>query len=95
MLAAPSPGCAPADKEAYQALSRRTPVQTSMPVAQMGFVFTASLCAALFHERLDAQKYPGLAMAAAALVLFANQLTPAAPYALIFCTSASEISKLA
>jgi drug/metabolite transporter (DMT)-like permease len=33
--------------------------------------FTALLGAALFRERLDAKKYAGLAIAAAALVLFA------------------------
>jgi drug/metabolite transporter (DMT)-like permease len=47
------------------------PASVLVPVAQMSFVFTALLGAALFHERLDAKKYAGLAIAAAALVLFA------------------------
>jgi uncharacterized membrane protein len=42
-----------------------------VPVAQMSFVFTALLGAVLFREPLDAKKYAGLAIAAAALVLFA------------------------
>jgi drug/metabolite transporter (DMT)-like permease len=47
------------------------PASVLVPVAQMSFVFTALLGAALFHEPLDAKKYAGLAIAAAALVLFA------------------------
>jgi drug/metabolite transporter (DMT)-like permease len=47
------------------------PASVLVPVAQMSFVFTALLGAAIFHERLDAKKYAGLAIAAAALVLFA------------------------
>jgi drug/metabolite transporter (DMT)-like permease len=47
------------------------PASVLVPVAQMSFVFTALLGAALFHERLDAKKYAGLAIAAAALALFA------------------------
>jgi drug/metabolite transporter (DMT)-like permease len=47
------------------------PASVLVPVAQMSFVFTALLGAALFRERLDAKKYAGLAIAAAALVLFA------------------------
>jgi multidrug transporter EmrE-like cation transporter len=34
-------------------------------------VFTALLGAVMFHERLDAKKYAGLAIAVAALALFA------------------------
>ncbi len=47
------------------------PASVLVPVAQMSFVFTALVGAALFRERLDAKKYVGLAIAAAALVLFA------------------------
>lgn len=47
------------------------PASVLVPVAQMSFVFTALVGAALFRERLDAKKYAGLAIAAAALVLFA------------------------
>ena len=42
-----------------------------VPVTQMGFVFTALIGLALFGERLDARKCFGLAVAAAALALFA------------------------
>ncbi len=47
------------------------PASVLVPVAQMSFVFTALFGAALFRERLDAKKYAGLVVAAAALVLFA------------------------
>jgi drug/metabolite transporter (DMT)-like permease len=47
------------------------PASVLVPVAQMSFVFTALFGAALFRERLDAKKYAGLAIAAAALLLFA------------------------
>jgi drug/metabolite transporter (DMT)-like permease len=47
------------------------PASVLVPVAQMSFVFTALFGAALFRERLDAKKYAGLAIAAAALALFA------------------------
>ena len=46
------------------------PASVLVPVAQMSFVFTALLGAALFNEPLDAKKYAGLAIAAGALVLF-------------------------
>ncbi|MBV9555453.1 MAG: DMT family transporter [Pseudolabrys sp.] len=42
-----------------------------VPVAQMGFVVTALLGAVIFRERLNARKYVGLAVALAALALFA------------------------
>jgi len=42
-----------------------------VPVAQMGFVVTALLGAALFGEKLNARKYVGLVVALAALALFA------------------------
>ena len=42
-----------------------------VPVAQMGFVFTALAGAVMFRERLSARKQIGLAVAAAALGLFA------------------------
>lgn len=42
-----------------------------VPVAQMSFVFTALLGAAMFHEALDRRKRLGLVVAVAALVLFA------------------------
>jgi uncharacterized membrane protein len=42
-----------------------------VPVAQMSFVFTALFGIAMFGERLDLRKFAGLAVAAAALVLFA------------------------
>ena len=47
------------------------PASVLVPVAQMSFVFTALLGATLFRERLDTKKYAGLAMAVAALMLFA------------------------
>ncbi len=47
------------------------PASVLVPVAQMSFVLTALLGAATFRERLDAKKYAGLAIAVAALVLFA------------------------
>ena len=42
-----------------------------VPVAQMSFVVTALLGAAIFHEPLTGRKYLGLAVTAAALSLFA------------------------
>jgi drug/metabolite transporter (DMT)-like permease len=47
------------------------PASVLVPVAQMSFVFTALFGAAIFHERLDAKKYAGLAIAVLALALFA------------------------
>ena len=47
------------------------PASVLVPVAQMSFVFTAVLGAALFRERLNARKAAGLLIAAATLVLFA------------------------
>jgi drug/metabolite transporter (DMT)-like permease len=47
------------------------PASVLVPVTQMGFVFTALLGAVIFHERLDAKKYAGLAVAIVALALFA------------------------
>lgn len=47
------------------------PASVLVPVTQMGFVFTALLGGAIFHERLDAKKYAGLAIAVVALVMFA------------------------
>jgi uncharacterized membrane protein len=47
------------------------PASVLVPVAQMSFVMTALWGAAMFHEKLDARKYIGLAVAAVALVLFA------------------------
>jgi uncharacterized membrane protein len=49
----------------------RGPASVLVPVAQMSFVFTALLGAALFHEALNARKIAGLAIAVAALALFA------------------------
>jgi drug/metabolite transporter (DMT)-like permease len=49
----------------------RGPASVLVPVAQMGFVLTALIGAALFHEVLNARKILGLAIAAAALALFA------------------------
>jgi uncharacterized membrane protein len=49
----------------------RGPASVLVPVAQMSFVFTALLGAAMFRERLDLRKCAGLAVAAVALVLFA------------------------
>jgi uncharacterized membrane protein len=42
-----------------------------VPVAQMGFVFTALLGVVMFHETFNARKRVGLLAAAAALALFA------------------------
>jgi drug/metabolite transporter (DMT)-like permease len=42
-----------------------------VPVAQMSFVFTALIGAALFHESLNWRKGIGLLVAVAALALFA------------------------
>ncbi|HML06853.1 MAG TPA: EamA family transporter [Xanthobacteraceae bacterium] len=47
------------------------PASVLVPVAQMSFVFTAAVGAALFHERLDWRKRSGLVVAVAALALFA------------------------
>jgi uncharacterized membrane protein len=47
------------------------PASVLVPVAQMSFVFTAVIGAALFHERLDWRKRGGLAAAVIALALFA------------------------
>ncbi len=47
------------------------PASVLVPVAQMSFVFTALLGAAMFHETLDIRKRIGLAVAAGALALFA------------------------
>jgi drug/metabolite transporter (DMT)-like permease len=47
------------------------PASVLVPVAQMSFVITALAGVVLFHERLDPRKSFGLAVAAAALVLFA------------------------
>jgi drug/metabolite transporter (DMT)-like permease len=47
------------------------PASVLVPVAQMSFVFTALLGAAMFRERLDIRKCAGLAAAAVALALFA------------------------
>lgn len=47
------------------------PASVLVPVAQMGFVFTALFGAVLFGEPLDARKRLGLAVATAALGLFA------------------------
>jgi len=49
----------------------RGPASVLVPVAQMSFVFTALLGAAMFSERLNTRKQIGLAVAAAALGLFA------------------------
>ncbi|MGH6675563.1 MAG: hypothetical protein ACRECE_04960, partial [Xanthobacteraceae bacterium] len=42
-----------------------------VPVAQMGFVFTALIGAAMFHEAFGFRKRAGLVVALAALALFA------------------------
>jgi multidrug transporter EmrE-like cation transporter len=42
-----------------------------VPVAQISFVFTALIGAALFHETLNLRKRTGLLIAVAALALFA------------------------
>ncbi len=47
------------------------PASVLVPVAQMGFVFTALLGAAIFRERLTMRKRLGLFVAVAALALFA------------------------
>ena len=47
------------------------PASVLVPVAQMGFVFTALLGAAMFRETLNLRKRAGLLVAAAALALFA------------------------
>jgi drug/metabolite transporter (DMT)-like permease len=47
------------------------PASVLVPVAQMSFVFTALLGAILFREKLDMRKCAGLAVAVAALALFA------------------------
>jgi len=47
------------------------PASVLVPVAQMSFVFTALMGAAMFHETLDMRKRIGLAVAAGALALFA------------------------
>lgn len=49
----------------------RGPASVLVPVAQMSFVFTALCGAALFGESLNARKLAGLAVAGAALALFA------------------------
>lgn len=49
----------------------RGPASVLVPVAQMSFVFTAVVGAVLFRERLSTRKRVGLAVAAAALALFA------------------------
>lgn len=47
------------------------PASVLVPVAQLSFVITALLGAAIFRERLDARKLLGLAVAVASLMLFA------------------------
>ncbi len=47
------------------------PASVLVPVANMSFVFSALFGALLFHESLNTQKRLGLAIATAALVLFA------------------------
>jgi drug/metabolite transporter (DMT)-like permease len=49
----------------------RGPASVLVPVAQMSFVFTALIGAALFHESLNLRKGIGLLVAIAALALFA------------------------
>jgi uncharacterized membrane protein len=49
----------------------RGPASVLVPVAQMSFVFTAIAGAVMFNERLDTRKRVGLAVAVAALALFA------------------------
>ena len=49
----------------------RGPASVLVPVAQMSFVFTALLGAAMFRETLDFRKRAGLLVAGAALALFA------------------------
>lgn len=48
------------------------PASVLVPVAQLSFIITALLGAAIFHERLDARKILGLAIAVASLTLFAT-----------------------
>jgi len=50
---------------------QRGPASVLVPVAQMSFVFTAIVGALMFGERLNNRKRLGLAVAAAALALFA------------------------
>jgi uncharacterized membrane protein len=47
------------------------PASVLVPVAQMSFLFTALIGAAMFRERLSGRKRAGLAFGVAALVLFA------------------------
>lgn len=47
------------------------PASVLVPVAQMSFVFTALVGAAMFHEGLNFRKRAGLSVAIAALALFA------------------------
>jgi uncharacterized membrane protein len=47
------------------------PASVLVPVAQMSFVLTAVIGAALFHESLDWRKRGGLVVAVIALALFA------------------------
>ncbi len=47
------------------------PASVLVPVAQLGFVFTALLGAVIFREKLTPRKCAGLAVAAASLALFA------------------------
>lgn len=49
----------------------RGPASVLVPVAQMSFVFTALVGAAMFHESLNRRKRVGLVIALAALALFA------------------------
>lgn len=49
----------------------RGPASVLVPIAQLSFVFTALLGALMFGEPLNARKHAGLAVAVAALVLFA------------------------
>jgi len=49
----------------------RGPASVLVPVAQMSFVFTALFGAVMFREQLNNRKRLGLAIAAAALALFA------------------------
>jgi len=47
------------------------PASVLVPVANMSFVFSAPIAAVIFHESLNTRKRVGLAVAPAALVLFA------------------------
>jgi uncharacterized membrane protein len=49
----------------------RGPASVLVPVAQMSFLFTALIGAAMFRERLSGRKRAGLAFGVVALVLFA------------------------